>query len=113
MRVMNSTLKRKKSIASHAASISAWCAVFDWPSIVAALRVSRHGPESSSAARSSTPARSSPGQRDQSCPPFAAPAPPSWPCPAPALVDVCEDVVLRVGHDGLLQVTGRDVAAAD
>jgi hypothetical protein len=30
-------LKRKKSIASHAASISAWYAVFDWPSMVAAL----------------------------------------------------------------------------
>ena len=27
---MNSTLKRKKSISSQAASISAWCAVFDW-----------------------------------------------------------------------------------
>src|SRR3954468_409585 len=64
---MNSTLKRKKSIASHAESISAWCAVFDWPSIVAAFSVSRHGPDSSSAARSSTAARSSHGQRDQSC----------------------------------------------
>src|SRR5215208_3838292 len=66
MRVMNSTLKRRKSISSHAASISAWCAVFDWPSMVAALSVSRHGPESSSAARRKTAARSSHGQRDQS-----------------------------------------------
>jgi hypothetical protein len=41
---MNSTLKRKKSITSQAASISAWCAVFDWPSIVAAFSVERHGP---------------------------------------------------------------------
>src|SRR6266550_2992443 len=67
MRVMNWTLKRKKSISSQAASISAWCAVFDWPSIVAAFRVARHGPASSSAARRKTAARSSHGQRDQSC----------------------------------------------
>ena len=32
-------MKRQKSISSQAASISAWCAVFDWPSIVAALIV--------------------------------------------------------------------------
>ena len=63
---MNSTLKRKKSIASQAASISAWWAVFDWPSIVDASIVSRHGPASSSAARRKTVARSSHGQRDQS-----------------------------------------------
>jgi len=44
-------LKRQKSMSSQAASISAWCAVFDWPSIVAALSVSRQGPASSSAAR--------------------------------------------------------------
>ena len=36
---MYSTLKRQKSISSHAASISAWCAVFDCPSIVAAFSV--------------------------------------------------------------------------
>ena len=51
-------MKRRKSIVSHAASISAWCAVFDWLSIVAALRVERHGPESSSAARRNTATRS-------------------------------------------------------
>ena len=43
---------------SHAASISAWWAVFDWFSIVAALSVERHGPESSSAARRKTATRS-------------------------------------------------------
>jgi hypothetical protein len=52
---------------SQAASISAWCAVFDWFSIVAALSVDRHGPASSSAARRKTAARSSQGVRDQSC----------------------------------------------
>src|ERR687884_698927 len=52
-------LKRQKSISSQAASISAWCTVFDWFSIVAALTVARHGPASSSAARSRTAARSS------------------------------------------------------
>ena len=36
---MNSTLKRQKSVNSQAASISAWCAVFDWFSIVAAFSV--------------------------------------------------------------------------
>src|SRR6266851_886487 len=52
------TLKRQKSTDSQAASISAWCTVFDWPSIVAALMVSRHGPASSEAALKSTAARS-------------------------------------------------------
>src|SRR5919201_6415079 len=51
MRVMNHGLKRQKSVSSQAASISAWCAVFDWLSIVAATTVERHGPERSSAAR--------------------------------------------------------------
>ena len=69
---MNSTLKRQKSISSHAASISAWCAVFDWPSIVAAFSVERHGPASSSAARRKTAARSSHGVRDQSASASAA-----------------------------------------
>ena len=32
-------MKRQKSISSQTASISAWCAVFDWFSIVAAFRV--------------------------------------------------------------------------
>ena len=63
---MNSTLKRQKSITSQAASISAWCAVFDWFSIVAATSVERHGPASSSAARRKTAARSSHGSRCQS-----------------------------------------------
>jgi hypothetical protein len=58
-RAANATLKRRKSISSHAESISAWCAVFDWPSIVAALSRARHGPASSSAARRNTAARAS------------------------------------------------------
>ena len=53
------TLRRQKSISSQAESISAWYAVLDWPSIVAALSFWRHGPESSSAALSRTEARSS------------------------------------------------------
>src|SRR5207237_7852816 len=63
---MNSTLKRQKSVSSQAASISAWCAVFDWPSIVAAFTVERHGPASSSAARRKIAARSSHGVWAQS-----------------------------------------------
>ena len=53
-------------MSSHAESISAWKTVFDWPSIVAALSVSRHVVASSSAARRKTAARSSQGQRDHS-----------------------------------------------
>src|SRR5207248_2098584 len=85
---MNSTLKRQKSITSQAASISAWWAVFDWFSIVAATRVERQGPASSSAARRKTAARSSHGRRCQSSQAFAeastafsiSPAPPLCTC---------------------------------
>src|SRR5216684_8634976 len=51
-------LYRQKSIDSQAASISAWWTVFDCPSMVAALMVSRHGPARSDAALMSTAARS-------------------------------------------------------
>jgi hypothetical protein len=44
------TLNRQKSINSQAASISAWIAVLDWPSMLAAFKVSRHGPANKSAA---------------------------------------------------------------
>jgi hypothetical protein len=79
-------LKRQKSASSQAASISAWYTVFDCPSMVAALIVSRHGPVSSSAARRKTAARSFHGVRDQSwCASRAAaiacstsPGPPLW-----------------------------------
>jgi hypothetical protein len=56
-------LKRQKSINSQAESISAWNAVFDCPSIVAAFNVARHVVVSSSAARRNTAARSASGQR--------------------------------------------------
>ena len=55
-------MKRRKSISSQAESISAWWAVFDWPSIVAALIVDRQVVDSSSAALRNTAARSSHGQ---------------------------------------------------
>ncbi len=60
-------LKRQKSISSQAESISAWCAVFDWLSIVAAFTVERHVVVSSSAALRKTAARSSHVQFDHSC----------------------------------------------
>lgn len=53
------TLKRQKSISSQGASISACCAVLDWPSMVEAAMVSRQGPDSSSAALRMIAARSS------------------------------------------------------
>ena len=46
-------------MSSQALSISAWNAVFDWPSIVAALSRCRQGPASRSAALSRIAARSS------------------------------------------------------
>src|SRR5262245_61270529 len=58
------TLKRKKSIISQAESISAWCAVLDCPSIVAAFSVCRRGPASRSAARRKIAARWFHGIRD-------------------------------------------------
>jgi hypothetical protein len=59
MSCANFALNRQKSISSQAESISAWKAVFDWPSIVAALSVGRHVVASSSAALRNTAARSS------------------------------------------------------
>ena len=53
------TLNRQKSISSQAASISAWYTDLDWPAIVVALIVARHGPLSRSAALSRIAARSS------------------------------------------------------
>ena len=53
-------------MSSQAESISAWKAVFDWPSMVAAFRVCRQVVASSSAARRNTAARSSQGQLDHS-----------------------------------------------
>ena len=113
MRVMNSTLKRKKSIDSQAASISAWCAVFDWPSIVAAFSVSRHGPGEQLG-----------GAQEDGGALLPRPARPVLPrgrggvdrllhVLGAALVDVGEHVLLVVRHHGLLQVAGRDVLAAD
>jgi hypothetical protein len=60
-------LNRQKSMISQAESISAWNAVFDCPSIVAALIVSRHDVVRSSAAFSSTAARSSNDHDAHSC----------------------------------------------
>ena len=59
-------LIRQKSMSSHAESISACGAVLLWPSIVAALRVARHGPDSSSAALSRIAARSAKAMARQS-----------------------------------------------
>ena len=100
---MKATLKRKKSISSQAASISAWWAVFDWPSIVAAFSVSRHGPASSSAARRKTAARSSHGTRCQSSHASADALIAASTSVGAALVDVGEDVLLVVRHDRLAQ----------
>src|SRR6266567_695204 len=55
----NEALNRQKSMSSQAASISAWYTDLDWPRVVAAFIVARHGPLSSSAAVRKMAARSS------------------------------------------------------
>jgi hypothetical protein len=77
-------LKRQKSMSSAAESISAWNAVFDCPSMVAALTVARQLLASSSAAFRNTAARSSQGQRDHSRCAAAAASIASVTCSAPA-----------------------------
>jgi hypothetical protein len=78
-------LKRQKSTSSQAASISAWKTLFDWLSMQAALRRSRHGPCSSSAALSITAARCSQGVSDHSFQALAAASTAIWTSASPAL----------------------------
>ncbi len=113
IRIMNSTLKRQKSISSQAASISAWCTVFDWFSIVAATIVERQGPASSSAARRKTAARSAQGRVDQSaCAPRAAAI--AWStCSAPPFATSASTCSLRCGITASKVAAGLDVGAAD
>src|SRR6185312_10342846 len=87
---------------SQAESISAWCAVFDWPSIVAAFSVCRHGPARSSDARSSTAARSCHGGGDRALHLRLA-----------ALVHRGQDVRAVVRLDGVERVAGAHLLAAD
>src|SRR5437763_93261 len=98
---MNWTLKRQKSITSQAASISAWWAVFDWFSIVAATMVERQGPASSSAARRKTAARSSHGRRCQSSQAFAAASTARSISPAPPLCTSASTCALSWGMTAL------------
>ena len=107
------TLKRQKSISSHAASISAWCAVFDWPSIVAALSVERQGPASSSDARRITAARSSHGQRDQSCAAAAAAATARSTSAGPPLCTFASTCARLCGITASKVSPGADLLAAD
>ena len=106
-------LNRQKSIISDAASISAWNAVFDCPSIVAAFSVGRHDVASSSAARSSTAARSSHGQLPHSRRASAAAAIACCTCSGAGQVVVGEHVAVIVRHHGLRGLAGADFAAAD
>ena len=110
---MKLTLKRQKSITSQAESISAWCAVFDWPSIVAAFSVGRHGPARSSAARRKIAARSSHGVRDQSFHASAAAATARSTSARAAVVHRCEHVRALVRLDRLERLAGANLLAAD
>ena len=78
---------------------------------MAAVRVARQGPESSSAARRKIAARSSHGIRDQSCQASPAASIACWTSLGAALVDVGEHVVLAVRHHGFERLAGADVLA--
>ena len=106
-------MKRRKSIVSQAASISAWCAVFDWLSIVAALSVERHGPASSSAARRNTATRSYHGVAAHSACAFPRGGDRALDVGGIALRDVGEDVLAVVRHHRLERRLRLDPLAAD
>jgi hypothetical protein len=106
-------MKRQKSISSEAASISAWCAVFDWPCMVAATMRARHGPASSSAARRNTAARCSHRMAAHSR--LAALAA-RMACVGHVRVGGVEarhDVAVGVRHHHVEQAPGGDALAAD
>jgi hypothetical protein len=106
-------LKRQKSISSTVASISAWNAVFDWPSIVDALIVSRHEVVRSSAAFRKTAARSSYDQLAHSFLAHAAASMACTTCCSDALWYFAEHVLVIVRHHGLRRVAGADLLAAE
>ena len=85
-------MKRRKSQVSQTASISAWCAVFDWLSIVTALSVWRQGPAASSAARRKTATRSCHGVADHVGMGVARGGDRALDVLGAALLDVCEHV---------------------
>ena len=107
-------MKRRKSIVSHAASISAWCAVFDWLSIVAALSVERHGPDEQLGGAEEDRDALVPRRRAtrRRCASRAAAIARST-CDGVALRDVGEHVVVVVRHDRLERRPGLDPLAAD
>ena len=109
----SATFQRQKSVSSQAASISAWNAVFDWPSIVAAFIVSRHGPASSSAARRKTAARASHESADHSRRASAAAAIARATSSLAAPVVLAEDVLVVVRHDDVGGAPGAHLLAAD
>ena len=98
---MNSTLKRQKSISSQAASISAWCAVFDWLSIVAALSGRAPGPGQQLGGPEKDGGALLPGRAATSRAASRAASIACSTCCRAALGDVGEHVALAVRHDGL------------
>ncbi len=100
-------------MSSAAESISAWKAVFDWPSMVAALSRARQLVASSSAAFRKTASRSSQGQADHSRRAAAAASIGLGHLLARGLVPVGEDVSVVVRHHGLALLVARQLTSAD
>ena len=100
-------------MSSHAASISAWCTVFDWPSIVAATSVGRHGPASSSAARRKIGGALLPGHARPVVPGFAGGVDRALDLRGAALVDGRKHAGPCREARPARSVAGADVLAAD
>ena len=106
-------MKRQKSISSQAESISAWKTVFDCPSMVEALSVSRQLVVSRSAALRNTAARSSQAQLAHSARASRAAAMAAVTSSGRAVVEVGQHVAVVVRHHRSAEVAGADVLAAD
>ena len=105
-------MNRRKSIVSHAASIPAWCAVFDGFNMVAASSVERHGPDRSSAARRKTQ-RLAPGGRRPAGVRSRAAAIARWMWAASPFATSARTCSRACGMTASKRRTGLDMLAAD
>ena len=113
IRSMKCGFQRQKSMISQAASISAWYGVFDWPSMVAAFSVWRHGPARRSAALRKIAARSAGAIAAQVLRAAVAASIAAWTSARPGLVPAGEPLRVAVRNARLGDPAGADLAAAD